>query len=247
MLNNLKYKIKEKIITNNTVNDVRSLIEAVEEYSSYDRQLEETDFRSILYITPPEQKQLAFDMIESMVLYTIRQSRAMGRDCDRVLVLCPDNKKSYWYDKFKEFPEVLQVFDNFNILAMSLLNYAPDNNLYTVIFDQDLSDLVCYEGMSTLQAVLYLPFVDSKFSFLSWCSDNNIEILTTMLWDMFTCKLAFRDSLQVPIIAQLFGTGNGVLEEPTDFKMCSGNRISALGLKQPLHEQYCQSKLPLGE
>ena len=45
------------------------LIEAVEEYSSYDRQLEETDFRSILYITPHEQKQLAFDMIESMVLY----------------------------------------------------------------------------------------------------------------------------------------------------------------------------------
>ena len=240
MFINSQQKIKEALTTTATLEDVKGLMEAADIYSnSLDKQLEETDFRSILYITPADQKQLAFDMIESMTLYLIRETRINGVTNQRVVVLCPEDRNQYWRDKFNEFPEVLQIFNSFNLLSMSLLNYASDHYQYSVIIDQDVSDLVCFEGINAFQAFLSLPFVsDCKYGLLSWCSDTNIAILASMFWDMFTCKLAFKDSFQVPLIQDLFGNDSSALSDISDFKMASGNDISDCGLQRPLTEMF---------
>jgi hypothetical protein len=167
----------------------------------------------------------------------------------QVLILTTEDRDSYWVeDKFKEFQDYLQIFHDFNILSMTLLSYINDKNQYTVIIYQDISDLVCFEGINAFQSFLSLPFViDGKFDFLTWCSDDGLAILVSMFWDMFSCKLAFKDSLNVPLVAEIFGENNGLLTEPADFKMCSAGTISSIGLKKPLHEQFFESQKPLGK
>lgn len=104
--------------------------------------------------------------------------------------------------------------------------------------DINLGDLISLEGLIQMNNFLSLPFIYDNVSYRCWITDEDYGFVASMFLDKFPTQLAFKDSLNNPTVAEMFGNNeDGVLKEPTDFKMYSNNNVMDCGLQRPLNEK----------
>ena len=214
------------------------------EYSqAIEEALDDIDFRSILYVTKPEDKQYADNMIIDMTLCEFEESKKHNIKNKKLVVLCEEEKQSFWREKFKEFENQLEIFCNFNILSMTLLNYLTNKNQYTVILDMDLSDAIAFQGLNCIQAFLQIPFVaNDRIAYHLWCSAENVGMIISMFDDLTPTKLIYKNCYEDEEVQAIFGKDE-TLSEPTDFTLFNRDKSVGCGL---ITENYVDYRKPLG-
>lgn len=239
-------QFNQKFVFNSAMNDVRKLIESADEYSrSMEDVVNNLDFRSILYVTKPEDKDNFENMVISMTQYEFEESKKRNITNKRIIVLCEEERTEYWKEVYKDFEDQLQIFDSFNILSMTLLNYLTDKNIYTVVCDTDISDAIIFEGINCMQAFLQIPFIsDGKIAYHLWCAAGNVSMITCLFDDLTPTKLIFKGSYEEQEVQDIYGKDE-LLKEPSDFSLFSNNMLSEWGNKN-LTESYVNYRKPLG-
>lgn len=247
MLDIVNRNLNSEFVHHSTWHTIDGLVEPVKEYSKTDEIIDSIDFRSMLYVTKPEDIQYFYDMVINMTTYEFKEARKRDITNKKLIIYCSENKNAYWRETYKDLEEQIEIFNNFNILSMTLLEYLNGEIQYTVILDGDISDEIAFQGIICMRAFLQLPLLTyGKMSYHFWCSCENVAMVVSMFNDITPTKLIFKNCYQEKSIQDIFGEDKA-LQQPSDFTLFSGDVSSEWTNKNTLQESYFASRKPLSE